>query len=169
MSFISSTIGVLSGSTGLLLRTLDGGENWDTLGSITNNNLLDVQMFDPYSATVVGGLGTIIHAEPDSIIIVGVEEQPQQNIIPSQFVLEQNYPNPFNPGTTIQFSIPGQSFVKLEVFNTLGEKVASLVSAELNTGTYKYEWDAGSLSSGIYFYRLKTENFIQTKKLMLMK
>ena len=169
LSFISPTIGILSTSTGLLLRTLDGGETLDTLGSISNNNLLDVQMFDPFSATVVGGLGTIIHAEPDSIIIVGVREQLQQSIIPSQFLLEQNYPNPFNPTTTIKFALPKESFIKLEIFNSLGEKVSTLVSETLSAGAYEYELDAGSLSSGIYFYRLQSENFIQTKKLIFMK
>ena len=89
--------------------------------------------------------------------------------IPKDFFLGQNYPNPFNPSTTIQFSIPEQSLVKLEVFNTLGEKVSTLVSEVMNAGSYKYDWNAKGLSSGVYFYRLSTENFNQTKKLLLMK
>jgi hypothetical protein len=88
---------------------------------------------------------------------------------PSGFSLEQNYPNPFNPSTTIQFSIPEQSFVKLEIFNTLGEKVSTLVSELLYAGSYKYEWSAGNLPSGIYFYRLISGGQSITKKLMLTK
>jgi len=103
----------------------------------------------------------------DTVDVQGLNEI--SNEVPESFSLVQNYPNPFNPSTVIRFSIPEQSFVKLEVFNTLGENVSTLVSEDLNAGNYKYEWDAGSLSSGIYFYRLNTENFIQTKKLMLMK
>ena len=89
--------------------------------------------------------------------------------IPAYYKLEQNYPNPFNPSTTIQFSIPEQSFVKLEVFNSLGEKVSTLVSEDLNAGNYQYEWNAEKLSSGIYFYKLITGNFTETKKMILMK
>ena len=89
--------------------------------------------------------------------------------IPDNYYLEHNYPNPFNPSTTIQFSIPEQSFVKLEVFNSLGEKVSTLASENLKAGTYEFEWNAKGLSSGVYFYRLSTENFNQTKKLLLMK
>jgi hypothetical protein len=91
------------------------------------------------------------------------------NQIPSDYKLEQNYPNPFNPTTTIKFSIPEQSFVKLEVFNSLGEKVSTLVSEELNAGNFKYEWNAEGLTSGVYLYRLYTEDYTQTKKLLLMK
>jgi hypothetical protein len=98
---------------------------------------------------------------------VGVENINSE--IPSDYLLEQNYPNPFNPRTTIQFSIPEQSFVKLEVFNSLGEKITTLVSEELNAGNYKYEWNAENLSSGIYCYTLTANNFSQTKKLVLLK
>lgn len=89
--------------------------------------------------------------------------------IPYEYYLEQNYPNPFNPSTTIEFSIPEQSFVDLEIFNNLGEKVTTLVSEELNAGNYKYEWNAKKLSSGIYYYKLTVNDFSQTKKLILLK
>ena len=89
--------------------------------------------------------------------------------IPDNYYLEQNYPNPFNPSTTMQFAIPKESFTRLEIFNALGEKVSTLVSETLSSGTYEYEWNAEGLSSGVYFYRLSTEKFAQTKKLLLMK
>jgi hypothetical protein len=98
---------------------------------------------------------------------VGVENINSE--IPSDYRLEQNYPNPFNPNTAIQFSIPERSFVKLDVFNTLGEKVTTLVSQELNAGVFKYEWNADNFSSGIYFYKLSTENFSQLRKMVLLK
>ena len=79
------------------------------------------------------------------------------------------HPNPFNPATTIQFSIPEEGFVSLDVFNALSEKVTKLLSEILNAGTYKYDWNASVLPSGIYFYSLTAENFKQTKKLVLMK
>jgi hypothetical protein len=99
--------------------------------------------------------------------VVDVEET--DNEIPPDFKLDQNYPNPFNPSTAIQFSIPEESFVKLEIFNSLGEKITTLVSEELNAGNYKYEWNAENLSSGIYFYRLNTNNFSEMKKMIFLK
>jgi hypothetical protein len=101
-----------------------------------------------------------------SMLITGLREYQE---IPTVFSLSQNYPNPFNPNTAIQFSIPEQTFVKLEVFNTLGEKVSTLVAEELNAGSYKYDWNAGNLPSGIYYYSFTTNSFTQTKKLVLIK
>jgi len=89
--------------------------------------------------------------------------------IPEEYKLEQNYPNPFNPTTTIQFSIPEQTFVKLEVFSSLGEKISTLVSEELNAGNYKYEWSAINLPSGIYYYKLSANEFSKTNKMILLK
>jgi hypothetical protein len=99
--------------------------------------------------------------------VVDVEEI--DDAIPIEYILKQNYPNPFNPNTTIEFSIPEQSFVKLEVFNTLGEKVITIVSEELNEGNYKFDWNAGSLPSGVYYYKLLANGFEQTRKLVLLK
>jgi hypothetical protein len=99
--------------------------------------------------------------------LVGVQKDNSE--IPQTFSLNQNYPNPFNPSTKIQFSIPYSSFITLEVFNTIGEKVGTLISNELNAGTYSYDWNAKNLSSGIYFYKLQAGSFVQTKKMILMK
>jgi len=95
--------------------------------------------------------------------------EPISTLVPDDYELQQNYPNPFNPSTTIQFSIPGEGFVTLDVFNSLGEKVSSLVSENLYAGSYKYDWNAADLPSGIYFYSLTADNFKQTKKLILIK
>lgn len=89
--------------------------------------------------------------------------------IPSEFSLSQNYPNPFNPSTTIGFNIPSNSKVNLVVFNSAGQQVAELVNENLNAGTYEYKFDAGKLTSGVYFYRLTTDNFTETKKMILVK
>jgi hypothetical protein len=91
------------------------------------------------------------------------------NQVPKTITLEQNYPNPFNPSTTIQFSIPEKSFVKLEIFNSLGDKISTLASEELNAGSYNYDWNAVNLPSGIYFYRLETQSFSESKKMLLLK
>jgi subtilisin family serine protease len=86
------------------------------------------------------------------------------------FSLSQNYPNPFNPTTTIEFQIPERSFVKLSVFNTLGQEVKTLASGEMQAGTHQVVWDAKGYPSGVYFYRLQIGNKVEeTKKMVLMK
>ena len=85
------------------------------------------------------------------------------------YSLSQNYPNPFNPSTTVSFSIPEVSFVSLKVFNSLGEEVETLVAEELSAGNYKYDWSGINLPSGIYFYKLTASEFVQTKKMILLK
>lgn len=91
------------------------------------------------------------------------------NEVPGSFRLEQNFPNPFNPVTDIKFAVAETGFVKLSVFDITGKEVAVLVNEELNTGTYNFDFNALHLSSGIYFYRLVTNNFAETKKMMLVK
>ena len=98
---------------------------------------------------------------------VGVESDNEN--LPSAYNLSQNYPNPFNPTTEINFSIPVAGNTKLEVYNILGQKVATLVNKKLNAGSHKYQFDASNLSSGLYVYRLQSNNFISTKKMMLLK
>jgi len=89
--------------------------------------------------------------------------------IPNMFSLNQNYPNPFNPSTNIKFNIPKKSFVKLVIYNSLGKEVASLVNEELNAGSYQADWNASEYPSGVYFYRIELESFIQTKSMVLLK
>jgi len=89
--------------------------------------------------------------------------------LPVSYDLAQNYPNPFNPATMIIFDLPERAKTTLEVFNVLGQKVATLVDAELGADRYEVEWDASLAASGIYFYRLTTDDFVMTKKMMLLK
>jgi hypothetical protein len=89
--------------------------------------------------------------------------------LPGSFALFQNYPNPFNPVTTISYSLPEATHVKLEVFNILGQRVALLVNGDLPAGNHTTMWEADKQASGIYFYRLRTEDAIETKKMLLLK
>lgn len=88
---------------------------------------------------------------------------------PSEFVLYQNYPNPFNPSTTIKFYIPIQEFVKLSVYNLLGQEVQTLVSENKSKGSYEVAFNASNLPSGTYIYRLQAGSSVQTKKMLLVK
>jgi hypothetical protein len=102
-----------------------------------------------------------------TIIFAGI--QPVSHEIPEQFSLAQNYPNPFNPSTKINFNIPENTFAILAVYDAAGREVKKLVDQKLNAGKYSVEFNAGEFSSGIYFYSLITEDFIQSKKMVLVK
>ena len=89
--------------------------------------------------------------------------------LPEEFSLSQNYPNPFNPSTIISYSIPQSGLVTLEVYSLLGEKVASLVNEVKEAGSYEINFNASTLSSGVYYYKLSTDNFVETKKMLLLR
>ncbi len=92
-----------------------------------------------------------------------------ENISPHQYQLEQNYPNPFNPVTVIRYYIPHITSVKLTITDELGRLVKTLVNKEQTSGQYSVLFDGKAFSSGIYFYTLSTDNFHQSKKMMLLK
>jgi hypothetical protein len=94
---------------------------------------------------------------------------PVEDHFPWQVTLHQNYPNPFNPRTRFSFSVPHSSIVTLSVYDVLGREVATLVNEKLATGTYEREWDATGQPSGVYFYRLQSAGFTETKKLVLVR
>jgi len=98
--------------------------------------------------------------------LVGVDRDPP---IPAEHALYQNYPNPFNPATTIEFQIPQAAPVRLEVFDLLGQKVATVVDEIVSAGVYRVPFVATDLPSGTYLYRLSAGNFIQTRKLTILK
>jgi hypothetical protein len=89
--------------------------------------------------------------------------------LPTAYVLRQNYPNPFNPSTTIKFGIPREEFVTLKVYNMLGQEVKTLVNDVRQIGTYEVTFDAADLPSGVYFYKLSAGNYLNTKKMLLLK
>ena len=102
--------------------------------------------------------------------VVSVEENPTlREIVPNKYLLSQNYPNPFNPSTTIKYSVPKLSFVTIKIYDVLGSEIATLVNEEKPIGTYALNWNAANLSSGVYFYLLQAGDFVQTKKMILLK
>ena len=92
------------------------------------------------------------------------------NIVPVNYKVLQNFPNPFNPSTMIKYQLPQNSFVSIKVYNSLGQEAATLVNGMVNAGTYEVEFNASNLSSGVYYYVVKAgDNFVQSKKMMLLK
>ena len=89
--------------------------------------------------------------------------------IPSLFSLSQNYPNPFNPITKIRFDLPKNVNVKLTIYDMLGREVETIVNEQLNAGSYEVNWDGTKYTSGVYYYRLNAGEFVETKKMILVK
>ncbi len=140
--------------------------------TIVNNSTQTVMgsgAFIDTTATIVSNAATV-----DSLLCIDNPtdiDPSEDNSDPpiEQFNLFQSYPNPFNPSTTIEFSLPRAGYVTLKVFNMIGEVVATLVNEELNVGTYTTQWNASGVASGLYFYRMHAGDFIDTKKLLLLK
>ena len=87
----------------------------------------------------------------------------------NSYSLSNNFPNPFNPTTTIQYTISSRQFVQLKVYDVLGIEIETLVNEEKSAGKYELNWNAANLPSGVYFYRLQARDFMQTKKMILLK
>ncbi len=157
---------------GSVYRSEDYGATWTTsfTGSIGSLNHLD---FIANGSSIFGwtvSAGGSIAAFSGAVS--GVEST--ANVIPTEFVLEQNYPNPFNPQTKIEFEIPKASHVSLKIYNSIGEEVTTLVDNVVNAGTHSVDWNGrnrfnSTVASGVYFYRLVADNFVETKKMLLIK
>jgi hypothetical protein len=140
------------------------------------NDTLDVFVDDYAIQTGTSGtlIGNVARTWYDGISYAMVNSNPvaiSKNKLPfpAGFSLSQNYPNPFNPATTIEFNLPKTEFVSLQIYNILGENVATLVSEKLSAGDYSYLWDASLLASGVYWYKIKAGDFINVKKMVLVR
>jgi hypothetical protein len=100
-------------------------------------------------------------------IVTGIAEN--ETNLPIEYALKQNYPNPFNPSTKIKYSIPQSSNVVLKVFDILGNEIETLVNEEKSVGIYEVQFDATGISSGVYFYTLTAGNFVENKKMVLLR
>lgn len=138
--------------------------------TLSGNELADSLMIQ---FQIVGGdendYGIGSYALIDDLSLGNTTGLTSTGIIPEKFSLKQNYPNPFNPSTSIEFSIPEQSFVELKLFDVIGKEVAVLVEEEKPAGTYKAVFEGTNLPSGTYFYRLTAGGFVESKKMILLK
>lgn len=155
----------------------DGEEDWRieyTNSDFAGSSEEPFAIFVDISANVyITGMSALDYATVKYVPLpTSVENSPLN--IPDRFSLEQNYPNPFNPSTKIKFSVPAvgtlrTTFVQLKVYDVLGNVVATLVNEFKQAGSYEAEFDASAFSSGVYFYQLKTTDFIGAKKMILIK
>jgi photosystem II stability/assembly factor-like uncharacterized protein len=147
----------------------DNGNSWHKMGSGSENFVYSASLilFVNDSSIFVGANQSGIWQFPLSEITA--VKYPLNSAVPAFSVLEQNYPNPFNPSTTIKYQLPMTNFVTLKVYDILGREVETLVNERQSAGTHSVTFNAGGLSSGVYFYRIIAGSFVQTKKLMVIK
>ena len=161
----NSQVGYAVGTNGKIVRTIDGGANWEHMVSGTDSLLYNV-FFTSNEVGYASGSNGIILKTTNGLTFVGNTN----NSAPHDFHLSQNYPNPFNPTTDIKFDIPGSSFVKIAVYDLAGNEVIELVSDNFTAGSYNVRWNAAHQPSGVYFYTLFYNNkSIDTKKMVLLK
>ena len=129
----------------------------------------DGGIFEAVPDTGSGISGTVNINSASLIQIINATSIENESTMPQDFVLYQNYPNPFNPSTVIKYSVPYNAKVTLKVYNVIGKEIATLVNETKNAGDYETKFNADNLSSGVYFYKLITGEFVQTKKMILMR
>ncbi len=139
----------------------------------------DLEDGDEFTLTMEGALNDETDIAGEDCIVIKVPGKKsgkgdEDVATPASFALEQNYPNPFNPTTSIAFSLPAETFVDLAVYNTMGQRVATLVSSTLPAGRHTVQWSATDdlgrqLSSGLYIYRIAAGEFVQTQKMLLLE
>ncbi|RPI18494.1 MAG: T9SS C-terminal target domain-containing protein [Ignavibacteriae bacterium] len=164
--FINENTGWVVGDSGKILYTSNYGLSWNIQQTGKTTSLKSIFFIDNNTGWAVGSGGVILKSTTGGNLI-GIK--PISENIPDIFLLSQNYPNPFNPSTTIEFDIPVAGYTKLTVYDLQGRESEILVSEELSAGSYRINFDGNNLSSGIYFYKLETKDFIQTKRMVLIK
>jgi len=149
-----------------IIRTTNGGADWIEQRQELMISLTDVFFVDENNGWAVGDSGKILHTTNGGVSSV---EENTISGIPTDYSLSQNFPNPFNPSTKISWQVPVGSWQTLKVYDVLGNEVATLVDEYIPAGSFEVEWNASNYPSGVYFYQLKTENYIENKKMILIK
>ena len=162
MSFPSLDTGFFTGDQ--TIKTINSGSTWSTINTPGGNVYRSVFFINNLTGWIAGNGGLIAKTVTGATKI-----KPISNIIPESYQLFQNYPNPFNPFTNIRFDLNKSAHTKLIVYDMLGKKIATLVNEELSSGSYEVIWNASNNLSGIYFYKLEVDGFIDVKKMLLLK
>ena len=147
-----------------VFRSTDNGDNWTEINTGLTNTIVNSLAINSTSHIFAGTFDGVFRSLETTISVREVAGD-----MLSSFRLNQNYPNPFNPETVIGYALPIRSDVKLTIYNLRGEEVALLIDGTMPAGNHQVSWDASGFASGIYFYRLQADDFVQTRKMLLLK
>ena len=167
LKFSSPTVGWcvgFNGSDGVICATVNGGLNWVTQKVEPNNAYYDISFINANTGWA-SGKSIISSTQNGGLVSINTVS----SLVPENFSLKQNYPNPFNPSTKINLDIKNSTFASLKIFDMTGKEVKTLVNKNILAGSYEINFNAAELNSGVYFYTLKTNEFTETKKMMLVK
>jgi photosystem II stability/assembly factor-like uncharacterized protein len=165
-SLHGAVVGQYNNHTSEMLWTTNGGNSWLNQSTSECEGLRAVSLSGSKDGTAVGFNGGIYRTTNGGVTFIKDDD----NVVSLKgYSLSQNYPNPFNPTTTISYSLPSSSNVKLNVYNTLGQSIKTLESGYKTAGNYSVNFNASALPSGIYFYKLEAGSFSQIKKMILIK
>ncbi len=167
--FVNKNIGWAAGEYGVIMKTTDGGISWNHLPLENSLPIKSIYFISENEGWIVGANGMIMRTTNGGTTFVQDDNSNEHFIAAKEFRLGQNYPNPFNPSTKINYQIPQAGFVTLKVYDPLGREVTMLVNEEKAAGNYEVNFNADKLSSGVYFYKLQTGNYIKTRKMVLIK
>lgn len=145
--------------------------DYDGVNEPTNYKLIDTDLrISSFGIDEQGELYILDHTSAGRIYTFdSLLSANRMKSIPSEIELHQNYPNPFNQGTRISFSIPTQDHVTIEVFNLIGQKVATVTDRQYERGAYSIPWNPAVLSSGVYFYKMRAGDFVDVKRMILLQ
>ena len=150
---------------GQFAKSTDAGLTWLAASTGASQNLNAVQFLDQNTGYIVGDSGTVLKTTNGGLTFINnITEN-----LPQSYSLSQNYPNPFNPVTNIGFRVADFGLVKLTIYDILGKEIAIIVNEEKQPGSYNIDWDASNYRSGVYFYKLESKDFSESKKMVLIK
>ncbi|RPI17435.1 MAG: T9SS C-terminal target domain-containing protein [Ignavibacteriae bacterium] len=165
--FINDNTGWASAVNGKIYVTTNSGVNWTQQVSTTSLPLYSIKVFPDGHGWAFGQGGIVLYTTNGGGIMVNAKKIGHE--IPKEFSLMQNYPNPFNPVTNIKYHLPNNSDVKIIIYDISGKEIEVLINDKQNAGIYEVEWNAGNYSSGVYFYKISAGNYVESKKMVLIK
>jgi photosystem II stability/assembly factor-like uncharacterized protein len=166
VQFVTSQVAYTVGNIGIIYKSVDGGNNWVKQDSGRTSGLSSVSFINENIGTAVGEDGTILHTTNGGVTYTGIEAS---HSVSSGNILSQNYPNPFTETTTITWQLPKDSPVILKVYDFTGREVKTLVDGNQAKGEHKVKFDLPGLPAGVYFYRLRLNGKVETKKMVYLK